>query len=111
MRHGGRQAHVERAVHQQAPDLLVGHLAHQVLDVHPAVAQRAAFLVRLGDLGRERDDALESGLNLGYLGHMLSSNWIKIGLETRSFPTPRMSIRTDAVDRYFAELRPPADRR
>ena len=59
VRLGGRQAGQERAVHQQSPDLLEGHRADQVLDVDAAVAQRAAFLVGLGDLGRERDDAFE----------------------------------------------------
>ena len=60
----GRQAGLEGAVDQQAPDLLEGHLADQVLDVDAAVAERAALLVGLGDLGREGDYALEARLNL-----------------------------------------------
>ena len=45
---------------EQAPDLLVGHLADEVLDVDAAVPQRATLLVGLGDLGGEGDDALEA---------------------------------------------------
>ncbi len=46
-----------------------GTLPDQVLDVDPAVAERPTLLVGLGDLGREGDYALETGLNLGNLGH------------------------------------------
>jgi hypothetical protein len=60
VRLGRRQPGEEGAVHQQPPHLLERHRADQVLDVDPAVAERAAFLVRLGDLGRERDHALEA---------------------------------------------------
>ena len=59
---GRRQAVTEPAVDQQRPhvterDLLVD----QILDVDAAVPQRAAVLVRFGDLGGEGDDALEPG--------------------------------------------------
>ena len=64
VRLGGRQAGLERAVDEQAPDLLEGHRADEVLDVDAAVAQRAALLVGLGDLGREGDDAFEAGLDV-----------------------------------------------
>src|SRR5919197_1377377 len=40
-------------VHEQAPDLLERHLADEVLDVDAPVAESAALLVRLGDLGVE----------------------------------------------------------
>jgi hypothetical protein len=33
----------------------------QILDIDTAIAERAAVLVRLGDLGRESHDAFESG--------------------------------------------------
>jgi hypothetical protein len=66
MRLGRRKARLVGAVHEQSPDLLERHGAHEVLDVHPAVAQRPAFLVRLGDLGREGDDALQARLHLGH---------------------------------------------
>ena len=58
---GRREAGVELVVDQQAPDVAEGDAADEVLDVDAAVAQRAAFLVRLGDLGLEGDDALEAG--------------------------------------------------
>ena len=64
---GRRQAGVELVVDQQAPDVAEGHVPDEVLDVDAAVAQRAAFLVRLGDLGLEGDDALEAGLEVGHL--------------------------------------------
>ena len=60
----GRQARFEAAVDQQAPDLLVGDAADQVLDVDAAVAQRATLFVGLGDLGGEGDDAFEARLDL-----------------------------------------------
>ena len=64
MRFGGRQAGLEAAVDQQAPDLLVGDRADEFLDVDAAVAQRAALFVGLGDLGGEGDDAFEARLDL-----------------------------------------------
>ena len=69
---GGRPGS-ERAVDEQAPDLLEGDVADQVLDVDAAVAQRAALLVGLGDLGREGDDALEARLDLQVLLRPLPS--------------------------------------
>ena len=56
----------KRPVDEQAPDLLVGDLADEVLDVDAAVAQRAALAVGLGDLGGEGDDALEAGLDFAH---------------------------------------------
>src|SRR5207244_5041898 len=62
---GGRKTGLEAAVDEQAPDLLVRDLADEVLDVHAAVAQRAAGLVGLGDLGGEGDDAFQARLDVG----------------------------------------------
>ena len=64
VRFGRGQAGLEAAVDQQAPDLLVGDGADEVLDVDAAVAQRAALFVGLGDLGGEGDDAFEARLDL-----------------------------------------------
>ena len=69
---GRRQARAELAVDQQAPDVPEGDLADEVLDVDAAVAQRAAFLVGLGDLGLEGDDALEAGYEV--VGHLACSS-------------------------------------
>ena len=44
-----------------------GTLPDEVLDVDAAVAQRAALLVGLGDLGGEGDDAFQAGLDLGHV--------------------------------------------
>ena len=66
MRLGGRQPGLERPVDEQAPDLLEGDLAHELLDVDAAVAQRAALAVGLCDLGGEGDDALEAGLDFAH---------------------------------------------
>ena len=60
---GGRPGS-KRAVDQQAPHLLEGDLADEVLDVDAAVAQRAALAVGLGDFGGEGDDAFETGLDV-----------------------------------------------
>ena len=65
---GRRQAGQERAVHKQAPDLLERHIPDEILDVDAPVAERAALLVGLGDLGRERDYALEAGADLLFGG-------------------------------------------
>ena len=65
---GRRQAGVELVVDEQAPHVAERDLADEVLDVDAAVAQRATFLVRLGDLGLEGDDALEAGLEVGVAG-------------------------------------------
>ena len=52
----------EPAVDQQRPHVAERDpLVDQILDVDAAIAQRAAVLVRLGDLGGEGHDALESG--------------------------------------------------
>ena len=51
----------EPAVDQQRPHVAEGDLlADQILDVDAAVAQRAAVLVGLGDLGGEGDNAFQS---------------------------------------------------
>jgi hypothetical protein len=57
---GGRHPRLELPVHEQPPDVLERHPAHEVLDVVAAVAQGATLLVGLGDLGGEGDDALEA---------------------------------------------------
>ena len=51
----------------------------EVLDVDAAVAQRAALLVGLGDLGREGDHALEARLDL-WLGLAWTAIAYAIGL-------------------------------
>jgi hypothetical protein len=68
VRLGGRQAGLQRPVHEQAPHLLERHLADQILDVYPAISERAALLVGLGDLRGEGDDALEAGLDFAHGG-------------------------------------------
>ena len=54
---GGRPGR-ELVVDQQPPDVAVGDVADEFLDVHTPVPERSAFLVRLGDFRLERDDAL-----------------------------------------------------
>src|SRR5690606_41630849 len=63
---GGRQAGVEGAVDEQAPDVAEGDLAHQILDVDAPVPESAALLVRFGDLRFERDDSFEPGYEVGH---------------------------------------------
>ncbi len=62
VRFGGGQPGLEVTVDEQAPHLLVGDGADEVLDVHAAIAQRASCSVGLGDLGGEGDDAFEARL-------------------------------------------------
>ena len=73
IRYRRRQARLEGPVDEQAPDLLVGHAADELLDVDAAVAQRAALPVGLGDLGGEGDDALQAGLDFGHVGAHVAS--------------------------------------
>ena len=75
MRLGRRQSRQQLSVDEQPPHLLERDVADQLLDVDAAVAQRAARAVRLGDLGRERDYALEAGLNFGWLLSSRSCSW------------------------------------
>ena len=55
---------VEVVVDEQAPDRLVRVVADELLDVDPAIAERAAFAVGLGDLRLDGDDALETRLEV-----------------------------------------------
>ena len=63
IRHSG----LEVLVHEQAPHLLVRDFAHELLDVDPAIAKRAALPVGLGDLRLEGDDAFEPWFEVAHL--------------------------------------------
>ncbi len=73
VRFGGRQARFQMAVHQQAPHLLVGDRADEILDVDAAIAQRATGPVGLGDLGCEGDHAFKARLDLRCAGAVCTS--------------------------------------
>ncbi len=62
---GGRPGS-KRAVDEQSPHVLERDPADQLLDVDAPVAERAALLVGLGDLGREGDHALQPGLDFAH---------------------------------------------
>ena len=64
VRLGRRQAGVVVAVDEQSPDLLVRHVADELLDVDSAIPKRAALAVGLGDRRVERDYSLKSGRDL-----------------------------------------------
>jgi hypothetical protein len=66
VRFGGRQAGFEASIDQQAPHLLVGDGAHQVLDVDTAVAQRATLFVGLCNLCSEGDYSFKARLDLRF---------------------------------------------
>ena len=53
------QRRVDVLVDEQPPDVLERVAADELLDVDAAIAERAAVLVRLGDLRLERDHAFE----------------------------------------------------
>ena len=57
---GRRERRVDVLVDEQAPDVLERVLADELLDVDPAIPERAAVPVRLGDLRLERDHSLEA---------------------------------------------------
>jgi len=64
VRLGFRHSGLETLVHEQAPDLLVVEVADQRLDIDAAIAELSAFAVGLHDLGLERNDAGQAGLEL-----------------------------------------------
>jgi hypothetical protein len=71
---GRRQPRLERVVDEETPHLLERDLADQLLDIDAAIAKRATFSIGLRDLGLERDDALESRLEVV---HVLSApRWL-----------------------------------
>src|SRR6266540_4252953 len=67
---GSGHARLEGIVDEETPDLLVGHLPHELLDVDPAIAEGAAFPVRLGDLRLEGDDPLEPWLEVVHAANL-----------------------------------------
>jgi hypothetical protein len=60
VRFGRRQAGIEAAIDEQAPDVLVVDGADEIFDVDPAIPKGAALLVGLGDLGGEGYDAFQA---------------------------------------------------
>src|SRR5262249_51760355 len=62
----------ERVVNEQAPDVPERDVPGQVLDVHTAVPESPALPVGLGDLGLERHDAFEPGLEFGHVRSSVS---------------------------------------
>jgi hypothetical protein len=66
---GLRHSGLERLVDEETPYLLVGNTPDELFDVDAAVAERPPVPVRLGDLGLERDDALEPGSEVRGLAH------------------------------------------
>ena len=56
----------EALVDEEAPDLLVGDVADEILDVDAAIAERPALAVGLGDLGLDGDDAFEARLEVAH---------------------------------------------
>ena len=60
------QAGLGLVVDEQSPDLLERDDADEILDVHAAVAQRAAVAIGLRDLRLERDHPLETRLELAH---------------------------------------------
>jgi len=70
---GGAQSPTEFSVHQERPHVSESDpLLDQFLDVDPAITQRAAILVRFGDLGGEGHDAFQSADEiLGHHSHLL----------------------------------------
>ncbi len=64
-----RQSRLERLVDQQPPHLLERIAADELLDVDPAVAEGTALAIGLRDLGLERNNALEAGLEVARGAH------------------------------------------
>jgi hypothetical protein len=55
---------LEVVVDQQPPDVLVRDVADELLDVDAPVAELTALAVWLGDLRLDRDDPLQTGLEV-----------------------------------------------
>ena len=69
VRLGLRHHRVEVVVDEESPDALVRIAADELLDVDAPVPEHAAFAIGLRDLGLDRDDALEPGLEVRDLAH------------------------------------------
>src|SRR4029077_6248339 len=89
---GKRHARLDVVVHEQAPHVLVRVLADQRLDVDAAVAERSPLAVGLHDLGLDRDDALETGLEVVAAHTLISSSSI-----SRPAPRSRAARSTSAA--------------
>ena len=80
------QRRVDVLVDEQPPDVLERVAADELLDVDAAIAERAAVLVRLGDLRLERDDAFEPRAEIWWCSFRrgayrtgVSSAWASVG--------------------------------
>ena len=110
-----RQPVLERLVDDEAPDLLERDFAGELLDVDAPVAERGAFLVRLGDLRLEGDNALEPKVRGGaHLPILAKAAWAPRCLESphhrrphlrRHDPAPRAPPRGAAHARRSVPLR------
>ena len=80
-----RHRRAQIVVDEQPPDVLVGVVADELLDVDSAVAERTPFAVRLGDLGLDGDDALEPWLEIVVHGSFRVSGTVSDGRSLREF--------------------------
>ena len=85
-----RKPRLQRLVHEQPPHLFERHLADEVLDVHSAIAELSAFLVGLGDLRLEGDDAGEPWAEFSHA-------WISSSSISRPAPRSRAAASTRAA--------------
>ena len=97
---GGRPGLVG-AVDQQAPDLLERHTADEVVDVDTAIAQRGPFLVGLGDLALERNDAFKSMVHFSHTLHSALRGYRGV-METPDLARMREEYARDGLDESAA---------
>src|SRR6266576_939166 len=76
VRLGIRHLRIQVVVDEEAPDVLVGNLPDERLDVDTPVAKRPALAVGLHDLRLDGDDALEPRFEVVVAAHVSSSSSI-----------------------------------
>src|SRR5439155_24818290 len=82
-------------LHEQAPDLLVWEVPDDLFDIHPAIAKRQTFAVRLGDLRLEGDDAFLAWLAIAHPHANLSVESRGHGAQSDADPGRRDWARVD----------------
>src|SRR5262249_5137198 len=87
---------VQVVVDEEAPHVLVRHLAHELLDVDAAIAERAALAIGFGDLRLDGDDTFEAGLEVVH-ARISSSSISRPAPRSRAAPSTSAAAATSCT--------------